>query len=809
MHQSAPGKCQRRSRIAAGWLLLTLPLGAFTPVLSRVDPPGGQLGTEVEVTFHGERLDGITGALFYGPGLSLTGIQAKDGKQAGAKLAIAADAPQGEHSFRLSGPGGLTELRTFWVGAFPVIQEAEPNGTTEPAQRIELNRTIHGVAGNEDDDCYVVTLKKGQRLSAEVEAMRLGRTMFDASVAIIDARGFELATCDDAPLLRTDAFVSILAPEDGDYRIVVREAAYEGNDQCRYRLHAGTFPRPGAVFPTGAKPGETLEFTFIGDPAGPIRQTFTMPAEARADFPLFPLHDGLSAPSPHWITVSHLENTRDTETSHEMKTAAVLPPLPCAAQGVLDPEKPADWFKFTAKKNNALTFRAIARSHRSPLDPVVSIHGADGKYIAGNDDQGAPDSIVQWTCPADGEYLLQIRDQLRRSGPDFTYRVELNNRTPSVAATLPTVERVNTQKWKTFPIPRGNRYAAVVNVARQNIACDAVFEAGSLPPGVTMTAAPIPRAVTSFPVVFEAAPDAPEGAALHPFNIRSEGLPAPLTGKLVDTIHHIDINNQGPYHSASFDRIATAVTVEAPFKVDLDAPPVPIVKNGTLPLKVRATRQPGYAEKITVRFLWSPPGISGPVTIEIPGDQTEAVYEIHASADAAVGDWQVCVLAEAGTPKGPVLTSSALVPLKVAEPYVALTLDLAATEPGKAGAMLAKIENLRPFTGPAKVDLSGLPHGVTCPSQTFTAEQTEITFPLQIAADARTGKHSGLFCVVAVPENGATVMHQTAMGGTLRIDPPAKVEEKPADPPPVAATDAKPAAVKPLSRLEQLRQKKK
>ena len=81
--------------------------------------------------------------------------------------------------------------------------------------------------------------------------MRLGRTMFDASLAIIDARGFELATCDDAPLLRTDAFVSIIAPENGDYRIVVREAAYEGNDQCFYRLHIGNFPRPKAVFPSG------------------------------------------------------------------------------------------------------------------------------------------------------------------------------------------------------------------------------------------------------------------------------------------------------------------------------------------------------------------------------------------------------------------------------------------------------------------------------------------------------------------------------------------------------------------------------
>jgi hypothetical protein len=788
-------------------LALVLPAAAFTPVLSRVEPPGGQLGTEVDVRFHGERLGDVSGALFYQPGLTLTALETKDGKLATARLAIAPDAPLGEHSLRLAGPGGITELRSFWVGAFPVVDEIEPNTPDSNPQRIELNRTIHGIAGNEDEDAFLVTLKQGQRLSAEVEAMRLGRTMFDASLAILDARGFELATCDDAPLLRTDAFVSILAPADGEYRVVVREAAYEGNDQCRYRLHIGTFPRPCAVFPPGGKPGETIAFTFIGDPSGPISQTFSLPPDERAEFPLFPTHDGLAAPSPLWITVSPLESARDTETSHGMKSAVALPPPPCAAHGVTDPGKPADWFRFSAKKGEALVLRAIARAHRSPLDPVLSIHAADGKYIASNDDQGGPDSVLPWTCPADGEYLVQIRDQLRRSGPEFTYRIEITGRVPAIAANLPTVERVNSQKWKTFPVPRGNRYAAVVNVTRENIACDASFAADSLPAGVTMSAGRVPRGANSFPVVFEAAPDAPEAASLHAFHIRSEGIEPPLSGRLVDTIHHIDINNQGAYHSVSLDHIAAAVTRPAPFRVELETPPVPIVKDGRLALKIRADRQPGFSGKITARFLWSPPGISGPTTLEIAGDQSEATCEINASADAAVGDWQVCVLAEAETPEGPLLASSALTPLKIADPYVTLTLDLAAAQPGQSSAMLAKIETLRPFSGSARAELTGLPHGVTSQPQEFTADQPEITFPLQIAADARLGKHSGLSCSINVPENGAAVIHRSAPGGTLRIDPPAKEPEKPA-PQTAAKPDAKPAG-KPLSRLEQLRQRAK
>ena len=791
------------------FITLISPLGAFSSELSLVNPRGGQRGTEMEVHFHGERLEEICEALFYEPGLSLSGIEVKDGKHAIAKLSIAADAALGEHSLRLRSPGGITELRSFWVGQFPSVDEKEPNATFGEAQRVELNQTVAGIAGSEDDDYYVCSLKRGQRLSVEVEAMRLGRVMFDAYVAILDPKKFELAACDDTPLLRNDAFASIIAPEDGDYRILVHEAAYEGNENCQYRLHIGTFPRPTAIFPTGGKPGETIEFTFIGDPSGPFKQSITLPNTASDRFPVFPQQDGLSAPSPHWIIVSPLDAVNEAGTHPNPATAIPLSPIPSAVHGIIDADAKQDMYRFTAKKGQNLLFRVIARSHRSPLDSVLSLHQLDDKQLAANDDQGAPDSIISWTCPADGDYCLKIRDQLDRTGADFTYRIEITEKSPALAASLPVVERVNSQKWKTFPVARGNRYAAVINLTRENVACDAVFEAGSLPAGVTLHSPPIPRSITTFPIVFEAASDAPVAGGLYPFSLRATGDTPPLTGPLIDTIHHVDVNNEGAYHSAPFDRIATVVITEAPFKIDIEPPTVPLVKNGTASLKVRATRSAGYAETIIIRFLWNPPGISGPVTIDLPGDQSEILYELNASGDATVADWQVCVLAEANTPQGPVLVSSALTPLKVSEPYISMTLDLAATEQGKSTAMLAKIENLHPFEGSASVELLGLPHGATCPPQSFTKDITELTFPITVAADAAVGKHNGVFCRVLVPENGSTILHQTAMGGTLRIDAPTAVAQAEKTPTPEKPTEPQAKPEKPISRLEQLRQKAK
>ena len=118
------------------------------------------------------------------------------------------------------------------------------------------------------------------------------------------------------------------------------------------------------------------------------------------------------------------------------------------------------------------------------------------------------------------------------------------------------------------------------------------------------------------------------------------------------------------------------------------------------------------------------------------------------------------------------MVASALTPLKVAEPYITMTLDLAATEQGKSTSMIAKIETPHAFEGAAAVELLGLPLGATCPALTFTKDQTALTFPITVAAAAKIGKHNGLFCRVKVPAHGTTILHQTAINSTLRIDAP-------------------------------------
>src|SRR5262249_28224961 len=157
------------------------------------------------------------------PGFTTTKLEVVNPTQVKATVKIAPDAALGEHALRVRTASGISELRTFWVGALPVVEEKEPNNEFTAPQKIDLNVTVHGTITPEDVDYYAVELKKGQRLSAEIEGMRLGGTLFDPYLAILNSKRFELAVCDDAPLLGQDPCVSIVAPEDGTYIIQVRE----------------------------------------------------------------------------------------------------------------------------------------------------------------------------------------------------------------------------------------------------------------------------------------------------------------------------------------------------------------------------------------------------------------------------------------------------------------------------------------------------------------------------------------------------------------------------------------------------------
>jgi hypothetical protein len=805
-----PSRCSLQWLVALAACVSAVPAFAASPRLTRITPPGIQRGAEHEVTFSGNNLADAQDILFYSPGFEVVKVEG-NGNSCKATVKVAADCRLGEHVAQVRTASGISDFRVFYVGALPAVDEKEPNTDFAEPQAIDLNVTVQGVVQNEDVDYYVVEAKKGQRISAEVEGMRLGITMFDPYVAILDAKRFELSASDDTPLIGQDCAASVVAPEDGKYYIEVREGAYGGDGNCLYRLHVGNFPRPTAVYPAGGKLGEELEVKFIGDPAGEKLTKVTLPTEEELEFGLFANDESGISPSPNPFRLFEHGNAFEQEPNNGVAEATPVT-LPLAFNGILEQEGDVDCFKFAATKGQVFEVECYGRRIRSAIDPVMNLYTAAGASIAGNDDSRGPDSYIRFTVPADGEYVVRITDHLGRGGPSFVYRVEFQPVKPALTLGIPRVERYG-QYRQTIFVARGNKFATIMNATRTNFGGDLVLEGNDLPQGVTMHAEPMLANMNVMPIMFEAAADAPLSGKLVDFRAKHVDPAQNITGGFFNRADFvISAPGQSRYSGRDVNKLAIAVVEELPFTLEIVQPKVPIVRNGVLNLKVVAHRKEDFKTAINVQFPFRPPGVGTTSSVNIPEGQNEVLYPLNANGGAQVKDWQVFALGSSNV-GGNAWVSSQLATLRVVEPYVTAELQRSSCEQGQDAQIYCKLNITTPFEGNATAQLVGLPNKVTSVPLEFNKDTKELTFPITTDAASPAGNHKNILCQVTITENGEQIV---ATAGTVefQIDVPLPAPAKPAPMPaaPVAAKPAEPkpaepapVVAKPLTRLEKLR----
>ena len=749
---------------------------AVAPNFTAIAPAGGQRGTSVEVTLRGDRLADAQEVFFYTPGITLEKISDAQEKEVKVVFLIAADCRLGEHALRIRTASGISALRLFYVGPFPSVEEKEPNNEAAKAQPIALNSTVQGTIGSEDVDVFSVEVKKDQRLSVEIEGARLGRTLFDPTVTVLSADGRVLAASDDTPLLGHDGFVSLLAPADGKYLIQVRDMTYAGTGHF-YRLHLGTFPRPAAVFPLGGQPGETLEAKFLGDPTGDFTQPITLPTEKSrsARFGLVADHHGL-APSPNWLRISPLANAPSITPGNTLgKATALNSTAPLAFNGVLTTKGDAAFFRFTAKKDQNLDFQVYARRLGSPLDSVLTVFDAKGKSLGNNDDAaGNPDSAVRVKIPEDGDYTVKVADQLARGGPRFTYRVEIAEVAPTLTLSIPDTARYDNETRKSIVVPRGNRFAVLLNINRDTFNGDLAVTFDGLPAGIAALADTVPGSLSAVPVVFDATADAPiAGTLLTP---AAQAVDASATkGKDVvsrfrHTVDWVRIQNDIGYSRSEVSQIAAAVVEAVPFTVRIVEPKVPLVQSGEAAWKIIADRQEGFDEPITVKMLWNPPGVTSPPDLVIPKGASSVDYKLNASNKAEVRKWKTAVVATATVKGGAAHVSSQLAELEIAAPFLAGKIDLTKVERGQTAKLVCTLEQKNPFAGTAVARLVGLPANTTASDVEITQDSTAATFEIVTTDKSPLGSHKNIFCSVTLTRDGEPITHLIAQGSVLRID---------------------------------------
>lgn len=781
-----------RSAAASLCCAVVLPAFAGSPQLNNLLPIAGQRGENVDVTFYGARLDDATDILFHTDGI-VAGELSYENNRVRTVLTIAPDAPIGEHQVRVVTASGVSEMMTFRVLDRPIIKEQQDEplknnnqrfrqiATFDEPQVVPMGSTVIARTIDEDIDYYAVDLKKGQRLAVQVDGMSAGRGFTDSYLAVLDDKRFEIASSDDTPLLKQDPYVSLIAPKDGRYVIVVRDSGYGGDNNNWYMLHVGSFPRPAAVFPLGGQPGEQVTLRFIGGVSGDFEQRVKLPDQPNEAFQVVPVRDGQAAPSGHTFRVNQLPNViedpaADNDNLKAIKDGEAIA-VPTAYNGIIDKPGDMDCFKVRLDKNQQIRINCFADAMGSPLDSVVNIFRVDdGKHLLGNDDQRTgTDSVIEFKAPDAGEYYIRVRDHRKRGGDDYVYRIEVTSRTPAISTRIDRYDNNRPQLRQAIAVPRGNRHAALVRVSRDNVGGDLMPMIEGLPAGLAFAGMSPAEQGDMMPVVFSASADAPMGAGL--VDIKAQGAVSgdsaeQVAGGLWQVVPTVLGNpNRTEYAFSTLREMPVAVTQAVPIKIDVVPPKAPLVRDGKMQLKLTLTRG-DYEGRVRAYLLWRPPGMGGAGLVELHKDKTEAVYEIDANGGAPCRDWPMAVHGYADLPGGPVWVSSELFNITIQEPFVTGKIAKAKCMQGESVQIEVELEHPREWKGQGTLKLLGLPAGCETQELQIKPGQAKAVFNVKVADKAPAGQHKSLMAEMTITINGEPVIHRLGRGGQLRIDKP-------------------------------------
>ncbi len=110
------------------------------------------------------------------------------------------------------------------------------------------------------------------------------------------------------------------------------------------------------------------------------------------------------------------------------ETAQVVT-LPIIANGTMAARSERHYYRFNAKQGERLVFdlKGYRYSDLTQLffNPQLRLYDASGKEIAENHGYYDLDPLIDWKCPADGPYTLEVRDMLGSGNPSSVYRLRM------------------------------------------------------------------------------------------------------------------------------------------------------------------------------------------------------------------------------------------------------------------------------------------------------------------------------------------------------------------------------------------------
>ena len=364
------------------------------------------------------------------------------------KLTVASNALPGDRELRLITPQGLTNPVCFQVGTLPEKTEQEPNepGPTmglPPVPASDLPVLLNGQIMPGDVDRFRFRAKQGQQLLVRTHARRLVPFLadavpgwFQATVAVFDAAGHEIAFADDFAF-DPDPVLHCEIPEDGEYELEIRDAIYRGREDFVYRVAIGELPFVTSVFPLGGRAGAKTVAALGGWHLSRKRlrlDTRPGPLGIRK----MRLAKGL--PSNEILYhVDTLPECHEKEPNDDARKAQKVS-LPQIVNGRIDQPGDLDVFAFRGRAGQRVIVEVLGRRLHSPIDSLLRVTNSRGELLALNDDAVRKeghlhtdmgylthhaDSYVNLKLPRNDLYYAHLSDAQNQGSDACAYRLRI------------------------------------------------------------------------------------------------------------------------------------------------------------------------------------------------------------------------------------------------------------------------------------------------------------------------------------------------------------------------------------------------
>ena len=502
-----------RQTVVSTWVAIAAAIGqaastqAASPEVTSFFPTGVQRSQTSELTVGGNVGNWPPKVWSERPGLTIEPA-AEKGK---LKVTAAADAPAGIHWIRLINEEGASLPRPLLVGSLPEIVEAEPNDAVGKAQAVASAQVVSGkLAKRGDVDVFAVTLQAGQTLVADLLASELLGSPMDAVLQLCDASGTVIDQQHDTRGL--DPRIVYTAKNAGTYLVRLfafpsqpdSSINFAGGDAYLYRLTLTAGPFVDHALPLAVTRGSAAELTLAGWNLASASLRLEPPSHDWRDSWLWQPPDAAGL-----VPLRMIDHPSVVALPSASRQAPQSVPTPVTISGHLREPRATHAFSIMATKGQSLEIRVLSSSLGYDVDPVVSVTDSAGKSLAEDDDgrRNERDPSLTFSLPADGTYLVLVRDLHGRGGTRMVYLCTIGQPRASYSLSV---------AGGTFRVAPGGTLEIPVTINRQGGYKEELeVNAAGLPAGVTaeiVKSAGDGESAKSVKLVLKAASDAQSGS---------------------------------------------------------------------------------------------------------------------------------------------------------------------------------------------------------------------------------------------------------------------------------------------------------